>query len=107
VGPGGGGIAWIDQGGGLQVGPTSAGADPGPACYQRGGREPTVTDANLVLGRLNPNYFLGGEMKLDVEAARRAMHDRIARPLGLALEATAEGILRVANATMAQKIPRI
>ena len=107
VGAGGGSIAWIDQGGGLQVGPTSAGADPGPACYQRGGREPTVTDANLVLGRLNPNYFLGGEMKLDVEAARRAIHDRIARPLGLALEATAEGILRVANATMVRGIRRV
>jgi N-methylhydantoinase A len=107
VGAGGGSIAWIDQGGGLQVGPTSAGADPGPACYRRGGQEPTVTDANLVLGRLNPNYFLGGEMKLDIEAARRAIHDRIAQPLGLTLEETAEGILRVANATMVRGIRRV
>ncbi len=107
VGAGGGSIAWIDAGGALQVGPASAGAHPGPACYLRGGTEPTVTDANLVLGRLNPNYFLGGEMKVDVEGARRAINDKIARPLGLGLEQSAEGILRVVNATMVRGIRRV
>src|SRR5213078_1613530 len=67
VGAGGGSLAWVDSGGMLRVGPRSAGADPGPACYGRGGTEPTVTDANVVLGRLNARYFLGGEMELDVD----------------------------------------
>ena len=71
IGAGGGSIAWVDSGGLLRVGPQSAGADPGPVCYRRGGTEPTVTDANVVLGRLNPNYFLGGEIGLDVEGARQ------------------------------------
>ena len=70
IGAGGGSIAWVDSGGLLRVGPQSAGADPGPVCYRRGGTEPTVTDANVVLGRLNPAYFLGGEIGLDVEGAR-------------------------------------
>ena len=70
IGAGGGSIAWIDKGGMLRVGPQSAGARPGPACYGRGGTEATVTDANLVLGRINPGNFLGGRMKLDVDAAR-------------------------------------
>ena len=70
IGAGGGSIAWVDSGGLLRVGPQSAGADPGPVCYRRGGTEPTVTDANVVLGRLNPDYFLGGEIGLDVEGAR-------------------------------------
>ena len=70
IGAGGGSIAWVDSGGLLRVGPQSAGADPGPVCYRRGGVEPTVTDANVVLGRLNPDYFLGGEIGLDVEGAR-------------------------------------
>ena len=70
IGAGGGSIAWVDSGGLLRVGPQSAGADPGPVCYRRGGTEPTVTDANVVLGRLNPSYFLGGEIGLDVEGAR-------------------------------------
>ncbi len=100
LGAGGGSIAWIDGGGALRAGPKSAGADPGPACYGRGGTEPTVTDANLVLGRLNPDFFLGGEIHLDLEAARRAITDTIARPLGLSVEAAAEGVLRVINATM-------
>ena len=82
VGAGGGSIGWIDPGGALQVGPHSAGADPGPACYARGGTEPTVTDANLVLGRLNPQYFLGGEMAIDVECARKAIQRKIARAAG-------------------------
>ena len=73
IGAGGGSIAWIDKGGMLRVGPQSAGADPGPACYGHGGREATVTDANLVLGRLNPENFLGGRMTLDAEAAHRAV----------------------------------
>jgi len=72
IGAGGGSIAWLEAGG-LRVGPQSAGADPGPACYGRGGTEPTVTDANLFLGRLNPDYFLGGRMRLDTEAAARAL----------------------------------
>lgn len=107
VGAGGGSLAWIDAGGALQVGPYSAGADPGPVCYGRGGSEPTVTDANLVLGRLNPDFFLGGEMEVDVEAARRAIYDRIARPLGLSLELAAEGILKVVNATMIRVLRRV
>lgn len=107
VGAGGGSIAWVDSGGALQVGPASAGAHPGPACYGRGGSHATVTDANIVLGRLNADYFLGGEMKIDVEAARRAIHDHVARPLKLTLEQSAEGIIRVVNATMVRGIRRV
>ena len=107
LGAGGGSIAWIDQGGALQVGPASAGADPGPACYGRGGTTPTVTDANLVLGRLNADYFLGGEMEVDVEAAGRAICDQVASPLGLSLEQAAEGILRIVNASMVRGIRRV
>jgi N-methylhydantoinase A len=81
IGAGGGSIAWVDSGGLLRVGPRSAGADPGPVCYRRGGVEPTVTDANVVLGRLNPRYFLGGEIGLDVEGAARAIEERCAKPL--------------------------
>jgi len=102
IGAGGGSIAWIDEGGALRVGPQSAGADPGPACYGRGGAEPTVTDANLVLGRLNPAYFLGGAMRVDVAAARAAIEARVAKPFGLSVEAAAAGILRVVNAVMAE-----
>src|SRR5262249_31489300 len=107
VGAGGGSIAWVDSGGALQVGPASAGAYPGPACYQRGGKQPTVTDANLVLGRLNPNYLLGGEMTIDVDAACRAIDEHIARPLSLSLEQRAEGIIRVVNATRVGGIRRV
>jgi N-methylhydantoinase A len=82
------------------VGPQSAGADPGPVCYGRGGAEPTVTDANVVLGRLDPQYFLGGEMTLDVDAARRAIEDRCAKPLGLDVTQAAYGIVEIANAAM-------
>ena len=78
IGAGGGSIAWIDEGGALRVGPTSAEAVPGPACYGRGGAEPTVTDANLVLGRLGGDTKLGGELPLDAEAATRAIATRIA-----------------------------
>ncbi|HET7046273.1 MAG TPA: hydantoinase/oxoprolinase family protein [Gaiellaceae bacterium] len=100
IGAGGGSIAWIDSGGLLRVGPRSAGADPGPVCYGRGGADPTVTDANVVLGRLNPAYFLGGGMRLDVEAARRAIEERCAGPLGLSTDEAAYGIVEIANAAM-------
>jgi N-methylhydantoinase A len=100
IGAGGGSIAWIDSGGLLRVGPRSAGADPGPVCYRRGGTEPTVTDANLVLGRLNPAYFLGGEIELDVDGARRVIEERCAAPLGLDVVAAAHGIVEIANAAM-------
>jgi len=107
IGAGGGSIAWIDPGGALRVGPRSAGADPGPACYGQGGSEPTVTDANLVLGRLNPGYFVGGEMGLRLELARDAILHKVARPLGLGLERAAEGILKVVNANMIRGIRRV
>ncbi len=100
IGAGGGSIAWVDSGGLLRVGPQSAGADPGPVCYRGGGTEPTVTDANVVLGRLNPSYFLGGEIGLDVEGARRAIEERCAKPLGLDVLEAANGIVAIANAAM-------
>ena len=104
VGAGGGSVAWLDSGGGLRVGPRSAGADPGPACYGLGGTEPTVTDANLITGRLNPDYFLGGEISLDIEASRRAIDNAIAQPLGMTTLEAALGILQVANAKMIRAI---
>jgi len=107
IGAGGGSIAWIDPGGSLRVGPQSAGAKPGPVCYRLGGEDPTVTDANLVLGRLDPDYYLGGEMSLDVESARRAILDKIARPLKLSLEEAAEGIVKVINASMVRGIRKV
>jgi N-methylhydantoinase A len=100
VGAGGGSEAWIDAGGALRVGPRSAGARPGPACYGLGGATPTITDANVVLGRINPAFFLGGEMALDADLARRAVADRVARPLGLDPLAAASGIVEIANAHM-------
>jgi N-methylhydantoinase A len=103
IGAGGGSVAYLDDGGAFRVGPRSAGADPGPAGYGKGGVEPTVTDANLVLGRLDPDNFLGGAMRLDVKAARRAVA-RLADRLGLSLEAAAEGILTIVNANMANAI---
>jgi N-methylhydantoinase A len=103
VGTGGGSIARVEEGG-LRVGPQSAGAAPGPACYGRGGAEPTVTDANLLLGRLAADRFLGGEMPLDVAAADRALAARVARPLGLATTAAADGILRVAATAMSYAV---
>ena len=105
VGAGGGSIAWLEQGG-LRVGPQSAGASPGPACYGRGGTAPTVTDANLVLGRVDPAWFAGGQMHLDLEAARTAVSD-LGERLGLGPDAMAEGICDVANAKMAQAIRTI
>ncbi len=99
IGAGGGSIAYLDTGGLLQVGPESAGADPGPACYGTGGGEPTVTDANVVLGRLRSDNFLGGTMILDREAAQTAV-SRLASPLGLSLEQAAQGIIDIANEHM-------
>jgi N-methylhydantoinase A len=104
VGTGGGSIASVDASGALRVGPHSAGADPGPACYGLGGDRPTVTDANLVLGRLDADRFLGGEMQLDLSRAQRAIHDRIAKPLGMDLTRAAEGILRIAATTMSYAV---
>ena len=100
IGAGAGSIAWLDALNGLHVGPQSAGSEPGPAAYGRGGDEPTVTDASLVLGRLHPDRFLGGEMRMDLDAARRALVKRIGTPLGLSAEAAAAGIIRIANANM-------
>ena len=107
VGAGGGSIACIDKGGALQVGPQSAGAQPGPACYGRGGTRPTVTDANVVLGRVNPQYFLGGRMTIDAELAREAIEREIAGPLGMSVEQAAEGILTVVNAVMVKAIRKL
>lgn len=101
IGTGGGSIASIDHLGQVQVGPRSAGSDPGPACYGRGGTEATVTDADLALGYLDPSYFLGGEMRLDREAAMEAIERKIARPMGLTVEQAAWAIHRVANEEMA------
>ncbi|MET0472599.1 MAG: hydantoinase/oxoprolinase family protein [Xanthobacteraceae bacterium] len=103
VGTGGGSIARVEEGG-LRVGPQSAGAAPGPACYGLGGREPTVTDANLVLGRLGAERFLGGEMRLDVDAAKRALLERVAKPLGMDATAAADGILRIAATAMSYAV---
>ena len=101
VGAGGGSIAALDPGGALGVGPESAGADPGPACYAQGGDRPTITDANLVLGRLNADFFLAGEKRLDVARATAAIATSIARPLRMTVEAAAEAIIEVAVARMA------
>ena len=98
VGSGGGSIAYLDGAGGLHVGPRSAGAVPGPACYQRGGTEPTVTDANVVLGYIRPGELADGEVSIDIEAAQRAIYDLIAVPLGMDLLEAAEGVHRIANA---------
>jgi N-methylhydantoinase A len=107
VGTGGGSIARVEHGGALHVGPRSAGAEPGPACYARGGTEPTITDANLVLGRLGADRFLGGEMKLDVAAAERAMKTRVADPLGLSTIEAANGILRIAATKMSHAVKAV
>lgn len=101
IGTGGGSIAGINALELLQVGPRSAGSEPGPACYGRGGENPTVTDADLVLGYLDPDFFLGGEMKLDVAAARAAIETKVAKPLGLGIEQAAFGISDAANESMA------
>jgi N-methylhydantoinase A len=102
IGSGGGSLARVDESGALRVGPESAGAVPGPACYGRGGTRPTTTDAQLVLGRIDPKRFLGGEMDLDIEAAREAIRVHVAEPLGMELAEAAAGILEVADAVMAR-----
>ena len=107
IGAGGGSIAWIDDGGLLRMGPHSAGADPGPACYGRGGTEPTCTDANLVLGYLSADYFAGGRMKLDVEASNSVIRERIARRLGMDAVEAAHGMYQVINVNMASAIREI
>lgn len=104
IGSGGGSIAWIDGAGGFHVGPQSAGSDPGPACYGRGGREPTATDASVVLGYINPDYFAEGTMKLSIGAAQEVIHDRLAQPLQCSVEQAALGIHRILNAQMAEGV---
>jgi len=104
VGAGGGSIAWIDEAGGLRVGPRSAGADPGPICYDRGGTEPTVTDANLLLGRLSAEAFVAGDMDLVVERTRDRFRETVADPLDESVETAALAVLQVANARMAREI---
>ena len=99
IGAGGGSIAWIDKAGSLRVGPVSAGAVPGPACYGAGGEKPTVTDANLVVGRINPAYFLGGEIKVSLDEARQSMQE-MADFFGMSIEEAAMGVIRLADANM-------
>src|SRR5471030_1854817 len=100
VGAGGGSIAWRDEVGALKVGPQSAGADPVPICYRGGGTEPTITDANVALGRLDPDHFLGGQMKLDAEGAARGVAEKIGKPLGMDTIAAAQAIVEIAISKM-------
>jgi N-methylhydantoinase A len=104
VGAGGGSIAWVDKIGALHVGPQSVGADPGPACYGKGSADPVVTDADLLLGRINATRFLNGGMPLDVEAARKAMQAKIAGPLGLNVAEAARGVAKIADAAMSLSV---
>ncbi|MBX3597550.1 MAG: hydantoinase/oxoprolinase family protein [Rhizobiaceae bacterium] len=106
IGAGGGSIAWVDMDR-LRVGPKSAGADPGPACYGRGGQDPTVTDADLVLGYIDPNYFLGGKFKLDRTLAEKAIEEKIARPLGMSVRDAASGIVEIVNQHMSDLIRKM
>jgi N-methylhydantoinase A len=107
VGAGGGSIAWIDDIGALKVGPQSSGADPGPICYRGGGTEPTITDANVVLGRLDPDNFLGGQMKLDAEGAARGIQEKIAKPLKMDTVAAAQAILEIAISKMSLAVREV
>lgn len=104
IGAGGGSIAYVDSGGAFRVGPRSAGATPGPACYGKDGTEPTVTDAQVVLGRLDEEQFLGGDLSIDANLARKAIETHIAKPLGLSVEKAALGIIRIINNNMALAI---
>ncbi len=104
VGAGGGSIVWIDDGGVIQVGPESAGAQPGPACYGAGGDRPTITDAAVALGYLNPEFLVGGELPLDAGAAHRAIEDNIAAPLGIDVTDAAYGVFLVANSRMVRAV---
>ena len=101
IGAGGGSIAAVDDAGRLRVGPRSAKSWPGPVCYGRGGVEPTVTDANIALGKLDPRFFLGGAMALDLDGARAALLGRVGAPLGLGMEQAAAGILAVTDTSLA------
>jgi N-methylhydantoinase A len=107
VGAGGGSIAWIDDVGALKVGPQSAGADPGPICYRGGGTEPTITDANVVLGRLDPKNFLGGQMLLDADGARAGIEQKIARPLRMDAVAAAQAIVEIAISKMSLAVREV
>ena len=107
VGAGGGSIAWFDEIGALKVGPQSAGADPGPICYRGGGNEPTITDANVVLGRLDPDNFLGGQMQLDAQAAARGIAEKIAGPLKMDTVAAAEAIVEIAISKMSLAVREV
>lgn len=107
IGAGGGSLAWFDAGGALRVGPASAGSVPGPACYGQGGTQPTVTDANLVLGRYDEGTLLGGHLNLDLAAAREAIAHEIARPMGISIEKAAAGIVRLVNAAMVNAVRTI
>ena len=107
LGAGGGSIGWLDEGGMLRMGPQSAGADPGPACYGKGGRLPATTDANVVLGYLDPGFFAGGKMTLDGAAARAAIAEHIAGPMGLSVEEAAAGMYRVACNNLAQGVREV
>jgi len=107
VGAGGGSVAWLDDAGGLRVGPKSAGAEPGPVCYDRGGTKPTVTDANLLLGRLSGEAFAGGEVDLVVERTRDRFREAVADPLDESVESAALSVLKVANARMVREIRRV
>ncbi|MBL7190702.1 hydantoinase/oxoprolinase family protein [bacterium] len=107
IGAGGGSIGWIDSGGLLHMGPQSAGASPGPICYGKGGELPACTDANLILGYLNPNFFAGGKIKLDVENTRKLMTEKLAERLGLSLLETAVGMFRIINNNMAQGVREV
>jgi N-methylhydantoinase A len=104
IGAGGGSIAWLDKMKALHIGPQSAGADPGPACYGKGGEEPTSTDADLVLGYLNPDYFLGGEIKLNLELAKKAIKEKIADPLGIDIYEAAKAIRTIIDHNMVDGI---
>jgi N-methylhydantoinase A len=101
ISAGGGSIVWIDRAGLLAVGPQSAGADPGPVSYGRGGQDPTGTDADIACGLPNPDYFLGGTQKLDAPAARAALSEKIARPMRMTLAQAAAGIRRIVDMRMA------
>ena len=104
IGAGGGSIAYVDEGGAFRVGPRSAGAEPGPACYGRGGTEPTVTDAQVVLGRLDPEQFLGGGLEIDPARSRKALEDNLCGRLDMSLEEAALGVIRVINSNMSLAI---
>ena len=104
IGAGGGSIAYIDRAGGFQVGPQSAGADPGPVCYGKGGQEPTVTDAQVVLGRLDPDQFLGGDLKIDPDLAHQSIKEKVADPLDMDVTRAALGIIKIINSNMALAI---